>query len=155
MRRRHAAELDDLVRRAVREAGGNRTRAARLLGMDRAALLRRIAEHGLEVPPTCRGRRADLEGAMGETILVQLASGRVVRGRAIGCAGDAVAVSWAGLEREGRPLTAEDVAHLEAEARARAAPAEPGEAAPESTPAGPVFRRSGAWASGPLDDGRG
>ena len=36
--------------RALNQAGGNRTEAAKLLGMSRATLYRRLANHGIDIP---------------------------------------------------------------------------------------------------------
>lgn len=42
---------EELIRRALRRAKGNKTRAARLLGMTRPRLYRRLVQLGLEPPP--------------------------------------------------------------------------------------------------------
>ncbi len=49
-----AGEREILVN-ALREAGGNKSRAARLLGMPRSTLFSKLAKHGLEDAPPRKG----------------------------------------------------------------------------------------------------
>ena len=39
------------IRKALTHTGGNRTRAARLLGISRQTLLYRLEKHGIDIPP--------------------------------------------------------------------------------------------------------
>ena len=59
MKLRHVRELHDMIREAVHKAGGNRSEAARMIGMDRGAMLRVIRDHGIEL----RGNSAQLADA--------------------------------------------------------------------------------------------
>lgn len=45
----------EILLEALREAGGNKSRAARLLGMPRSTLFSKLAKHGLEEPPPRKG----------------------------------------------------------------------------------------------------
>ena len=46
------AEIEEeWIRAALRHTGGNRSQAARLLGVSRQALLYRMEKHGVDVPP--------------------------------------------------------------------------------------------------------
>lgn len=57
MRRRHIAEIHELIRRALVRCDGDRSAAARLIGMDRGAMKRRIRECALDVPPPKRAHQ--------------------------------------------------------------------------------------------------
>ena len=48
-KRRHVEEQNAIILRAIAACGGNQTKAAELLGMNRTVMGRRIKEHGLEV----------------------------------------------------------------------------------------------------------
>jgi transcriptional regulator of acetoin/glycerol metabolism len=49
IKKRHVAEVHEAIIAAVRRAGGNRSLAARRLGIDRGAMLRLIRDNGLSV----------------------------------------------------------------------------------------------------------
>ena len=52
---------EELIRRAMARAKGNKTKAASLLGMTRPRLYRRLVQLGMEEPEeSCRSRECDL-----------------------------------------------------------------------------------------------
>lgn len=51
LQRRHSEERRCLIAAAIEAAEGNRTKAARMLGMDRGAMLRTIRDQEIEVRP--------------------------------------------------------------------------------------------------------
>ena len=55
----------ELIERALRQAKGNKTRAAELLGVNRARLLRRLAQLGLG-PPVAEDEAVVFEPVLGE-----------------------------------------------------------------------------------------
>jgi hypothetical protein len=58
-----AAFQVEVIRRALAAAGGNRTHAARLLGLQRTYLLRLMRDRGIDAPrPVPKGRRGHVAG---------------------------------------------------------------------------------------------
>ena len=49
MKIRHRDELHDLIRQAIKDAGGSKRQAAKDIGMDRGAMLRMIRDHGIDL----------------------------------------------------------------------------------------------------------